>query len=245
MMHKACNGKEEVPYCFSRSSIKFQGHTALKIVEFDPNWPFPDCNSSLNSPMAMKWCTELEVAWETCGLRQPIVVLPQSPVAWQSLSCQEIPLPDRLFLHRWPLGWAVQGCHLWGTWGHSKGRDVVLLSGPAEPCLSQAQDNLWSAAHPVSTPEGHSWVSSQWALAVASLQMAIRRAEAPAVNLQRNGMINCNHAYFFIFGQNCQDTDKGNFMFLKIGCYCPYRIYINLFPFHSLTHGRFKSIVAR
>ena len=47
---------------FSRSSFKFLGHTALKIVEFDPDWAFPDCNSSLNSPMATKWCTKLEVA---------------------------------------------------------------------------------------------------------------------------------------------------------------------------------------
>ena len=62
MMHKAWSSKEEVPYCFSRSSVKFQGHTALKIVEFDPNWAFPDCNSSLKSPMATKWCTKLEVA---------------------------------------------------------------------------------------------------------------------------------------------------------------------------------------
>ena len=52
---------EEVPYCFSRSSVKFQGHTALKIVEFDLDWAFPDCNSSLNSPMATKWCIKLEV----------------------------------------------------------------------------------------------------------------------------------------------------------------------------------------
>ena len=35
---------EEVPYCFSRSFVKFQGDTALKIVEFDPDWAFPDCN---------------------------------------------------------------------------------------------------------------------------------------------------------------------------------------------------------
>ena len=53
---------KEVPYCFSRSSVKFQGHTALKIVECDLDWAFPDCNSSLNSPMATKWCTKLEVA---------------------------------------------------------------------------------------------------------------------------------------------------------------------------------------
>ena len=59
---------EEVPYCFSRSSVKFQGHTALKIAEFDPDWAFPDCNSSLNSPMATKWCTKLEVALNRCPI---------------------------------------------------------------------------------------------------------------------------------------------------------------------------------
>ena len=62
MRHKAWSSIEEVPYCFSRSSLKFQGHIALKIVEFDSNWAFPDCNSSLNSPMAMKCCTKLETA---------------------------------------------------------------------------------------------------------------------------------------------------------------------------------------
>ena len=62
MMHKAWSSIEEVPYWFWRSSVKFQGHTALKIVEFDPDWAFLDCNSSLNSPMATKCCTKLEVA---------------------------------------------------------------------------------------------------------------------------------------------------------------------------------------
>ena len=39
----------------------FQGHPSnfkvtqlKKIVDFDPNWAFPDCNSSSNSPMTMK-----------------------------------------------------------------------------------------------------------------------------------------------------------------------------------------------
>ena len=68
MMHRAWSSILEVPYCFSRSSVKFQGHTALKIVEFDPNWAFPDCNSSLNSPMAMKCCTQLETAKERCPI---------------------------------------------------------------------------------------------------------------------------------------------------------------------------------
>ena len=36
MLHKAWSSIEEVPYCFWRSSVKIQGHAALKIVEFDP-----------------------------------------------------------------------------------------------------------------------------------------------------------------------------------------------------------------
>ena len=68
MMHKAWSRIEEVPYCFSRSYIKLQGHTALKIVEFDPNWAFPDCNVCLEWPMAMKCCTKLEVAWKWCPI---------------------------------------------------------------------------------------------------------------------------------------------------------------------------------
>ena len=68
MMHKAWSSIEEVPYCFSRSSVKFQGHIALKIVEFDSNWVFPDCNSSLNSPMTMKCCTKLETAKKRCPI---------------------------------------------------------------------------------------------------------------------------------------------------------------------------------
>ena len=36
MMHKAWSTIEEVPYCFSSSSVKFQGHMALKSAEFDP-----------------------------------------------------------------------------------------------------------------------------------------------------------------------------------------------------------------
>ena len=68
MIHRAWSSIVEVPYCFSMSYVKLQGHTALKIFEFDPNWAFPDCNSSLNSPMAMKCCTKLETAKESCPI---------------------------------------------------------------------------------------------------------------------------------------------------------------------------------
>ena len=68
MMHRAWSSIVEVPYCFSRSYVKFQGHTALKIVKFDPNGAFPDSNSRLNLPMAMKCCTKLETAKERCPI---------------------------------------------------------------------------------------------------------------------------------------------------------------------------------
>ena len=72
MVTKWCT-KLEV--ALKRCPIVFQCHlsnfkiTRLKeIVEFDPNWAFPDSNSSLNSPMAMKCCTKLETAKERCPI---------------------------------------------------------------------------------------------------------------------------------------------------------------------------------
>ena len=37
-----------------------RSHGTKKIIDFDPNCVFPDCNYSLNSLRAMKWCTKLE-----------------------------------------------------------------------------------------------------------------------------------------------------------------------------------------
>ena len=68
MVHKAWSRIEKMPYCFSRSYVKLQGHTALKIVDFDPNWAFPDCISSLESSMATKWCTKLAVTFKRCPI---------------------------------------------------------------------------------------------------------------------------------------------------------------------------------
>ena len=42
MLLKAWNSKGEMPFCFPRSSIKFQGHTVQNITDIDPNWAFPD-----------------------------------------------------------------------------------------------------------------------------------------------------------------------------------------------------------
>ena len=68
MMHNAWSSIGEVPYCFSRSSLKFQGHTGQKIADFDPIQAFPDCNSRLNSPMALKWCTKLNLVQKRCPI---------------------------------------------------------------------------------------------------------------------------------------------------------------------------------
>ena len=38
IMHKVCSAIEEEPYCFARSSVKFQVHTGRKIDDIDPNW---------------------------------------------------------------------------------------------------------------------------------------------------------------------------------------------------------------
>ena len=64
MMHKPWSSIEEVPYYFPMSSVKFHGHSGQNIVDFVPNWAFPDCNPSLNSPMAIKWHTKLEDAYK-------------------------------------------------------------------------------------------------------------------------------------------------------------------------------------
>ena len=52
-----------MPYRFLRSFLKFQGHAGQKYINFDPNWAFRDCNSSLNSLMDLKWCTKLDVIY--------------------------------------------------------------------------------------------------------------------------------------------------------------------------------------
>ena len=63
-----------------------------KIVIFYPNWAFPDCNSSLNSQMATKWCTKLEVALKRC----PIVSCDQTAL-WMVFSvCPSVCLSVRL-----------------------------------------------------------------------------------------------------------------------------------------------------
>ena len=55
MMHKAWSDIEEVPYYFSMSSVKFQGHGGRKIHDLAPILVFMDENFNL----AMNGCETL------------------------------------------------------------------------------------------------------------------------------------------------------------------------------------------
>ena len=68
MKHKTWHNKEDVPYWFWRSLVKFWGHTRQNSADFDPNSALPDCNSSLNSLMALKWCPKLNVVQKRCSI---------------------------------------------------------------------------------------------------------------------------------------------------------------------------------
>ena len=139
MMHRAWSSTVEVPYCFSRSYVKFQGHPALKIVEFDPNWAFPDCNSSLNLPMAMKCCTKLETAKETCS-----IVFLGHPSNFKVTRYKTSPILTQIGRFR--------------TIGRSQ------LSNPSDlPCWKE--NVFWSKFQPMSPfsnrPAFHGWPSTQ------------------------------------------------------------------------------------
>ena len=63
------NSQELLPMTevMSMQKVKARGQRSRSqrskpnLADFDLNWAFRDCNSSLNSPMDLKWCTKLDV----------------------------------------------------------------------------------------------------------------------------------------------------------------------------------------
>ena len=104
-MQKAwcCLGK--VAFCLSRSSVKYQCHTVNTIVYFDLNWAFLDCNSNLNSPMALKWCTRLVKLYRRGSLLFIKVIYQmsrshrttKSPIFFTQIERLQTPV----WIHRW------------------------------------------------------------------------------------------------------------------------------------------------
>ena len=83
MMHKAWSSIEEVPYCFSRSYVKLQGHTALKIVKFDPNRAFPELQFEFTDGYEI-----LHKAWNSKG--EMPYCFPRSSIEFQGHTGQNI-----------------------------------------------------------------------------------------------------------------------------------------------------------
>ena len=138
MMQKAWSSIEEVSYCFSRSSVKFQGHMAQRIFDFDSTWAFPDCNSSLNSLMDLKWCTKLDVEEKTC----PIIFRghpSNSNVTYARL------IPYRFKNVLFYLGFCYQAHRLIGILGNTV---FIMRRGPVGPLhYTGDSQSSWNIHH--------------------------------------------------------------------------------------------------
>ena len=85
MMHKAWSSIEEVPYCFWRSSVKFQGHTGWKIDDWNPIWVRLLGRSQLSNPSDLPWYNHVRRedkhlcyhvrCWPSCTLFGQISIL--------------------------------------------------------------------------------------------------------------------------------------------------------------------------
>ena len=64
--HKAWCSAEEVPYCFSRSSVNFKVTRHKKWSVLTRIECFWTVTLVLYSPMALKWCTELDMVQKRC-----------------------------------------------------------------------------------------------------------------------------------------------------------------------------------
>ena len=122
MMHKAWCGIEEVPYCFSKSSIKFQGHTGWKIDNLNPVWVrllgrsqlsryFTDVDQAtshyLNQWWLVYWCI-----YSSLGLNE-LIGLPVSHYHWCIIVCHAVPVVITVTQSTSLLGHSE---HAWQQW---------------------------------------------------------------------------------------------------------------------------------
>ena len=129
-----------MPYCFSRSSVKFQGHAALKIVEFHPNWVFPDCNSSLNSPMAMKCYAPVPPAGDAMALIRRTKKITDTQQEWMAMLLR---MMSRM--KTWPL--RIHGtsgvCTAYIPQTRDGQRDSMAYGGRMYSAWAVYMPNLW------------------------------------------------------------------------------------------------------
>ena len=116
MLHKAWNSKGEMPYCFPRSSIKFQGHMVQNITDFDPNWAFPDYRpvaafKSLRFALFVLFCTWWRHHMETFSALLALCA-GKSPVTTESSSqrkASDAELWRFTLICAWTNGWVNDG----------------------------------------------------------------------------------------------------------------------------------------
>ena len=129
MMHKAWCSIEEVPYCFPRPSIKFQGHKGQKIDDLDQIWARLLGRSQLSNPSDLPClgCNYLSMSNMYPHVLSYLVAI---CIAWVSFGCMAhnvlsqqtagTPLPSMLvdcvrchwnILHYW--NFISMFCMLW------------------------------------------------------------------------------------------------------------------------------------
>ena len=85
-MHKAWSSIGEVSYCFQNHSSNFKVTWLKKKSILTQIWRFRTVTiTSLNSPMATKWCAKLEAAQKRCP-----IVFSRSSVKLQSHTAEKI-----------------------------------------------------------------------------------------------------------------------------------------------------------
>ena len=101
-----------VALLFSRSSVKFQGHTGWKTNDLSLIWAFPVGNSNSNYRMATKWHTLL------LGVREIPYCFSRSSVKFQCLTGQKFWFGSNLGKITWPVATIKSSklallCKLW------------------------------------------------------------------------------------------------------------------------------------
>ena len=118
MMHKARCSTEEVPYNFSRSSIKFLGHTGWKIDDLGQIWARLLGRSQLSNPSDLP-CFNLTLKIQGKAVAQGLIMV-QHPIDSHPFH-SILTLP---FLRYSQLNWG-QG-HGWGQSSKSQSRSAFL-----------------------------------------------------------------------------------------------------------------------
>ena len=94
MMHKAWCSIEEVPCCFPRPSIKFQGHKGQKIDDLDQIWARLLGRSQLSNPSDLPCSILSHVVQSSCNLKwrgHYVSISDTVHIGWQ---CHSLPCPN-------------------------------------------------------------------------------------------------------------------------------------------------------